>query len=139
MDQNKYSIEKIQAACRLREIRENTGLSQEKIAEVLGISVSGYKKIESGENIISLDRLKILHKQMSVSTDYILYGEMKSADDIWKSILNCTEEDKLLLLYRLWFYFVKTKKGVFSLTEEQREIDKVIMESIKELQDNGEE
>ncbi|MGN1313452.1 MAG: helix-turn-helix domain-containing protein [Lachnospiraceae bacterium] len=139
MDQNKYSIEKIQAACRLREIRENTGLSQEKFAEVLGISVSGYKKIESGENIISLDRLKILYKQMSVSTDYILYGEMKSADDIWKSILNCTEEDKLLLLYRLWFYFVKTKKGVFSLTEEQREIDKVIMESIKELQDNGEE
>jgi len=42
--------ERLQSACRLRQIRENAKLTQEQFAEILGISVSAYKKVESGEN-----------------------------------------------------------------------------------------
>ena len=39
----------MQSACRLRQIRENADLTQEQFSEILGISVSAYKKVESGE------------------------------------------------------------------------------------------
>ena len=42
--------ERLQSACRSRQIRENAKLTQEQFAEILGISVSAYKKVESGEN-----------------------------------------------------------------------------------------
>ena len=52
----KMYIEKqrIQSAYRLRQIRESASLTQEQFAETLGISVSAYKKVESGENHISM-------------------------------------------------------------------------------------
>lgn len=62
--------ERMQSAQRLRHIRESAELTQEQFAEILGISVSAYKKVESGENNISLASLRCLHKEMSVSADY---------------------------------------------------------------------
>ena len=49
--------ERMQSACRLRQIRENADLTQEQFSEILGISVSAYKKVESGENQVKLSPL----------------------------------------------------------------------------------
>ena len=108
------------------------------ISEILGISVSAYKKVESGENQVSIASLSNLYKKMNVSTDYILFGKKKDVEETWQTILNCTEQDKLFLLLRLLAYFTKIKHGIFPLENEQAMEDKNILQLIRELQDYGE-
>ena len=131
--------EKLQSAIRLRQIRENMGLTQEQFAEILGISVSAYKKVESGENNVSLSSLRLLHKEMNISADHVLFGETKCIDNTWEAILNCSETDKLFLLLRLLVYFTKSKKGIFPMAEEQSENDEEILQLMSLLQKNRED
>lgn len=64
----------IASASRIRQIRLDSGLSQERFSEMLGISVSAYKKIEYGQNQVSLHILRKLWYVFHVSADYLLFG-----------------------------------------------------------------
>lgn len=138
MSKKDISEEKVKSAFRLREIRENAHLTQEQFSEILGISLSGYKKVESGENQVSLECLKRLHEEMNISSDYILYGKTSGMDETWKAILNCSEADKIFLLGRLMLYFSETKKGTYSVKEKQTDYDKIISQMMKMLERYGE-
>lgn len=129
--------ERMQSACRLRQIRKNAGLTQEQFAEVLGISVSAYKKVESGENQVSLYSLRNLYNKMSVSADYVLFGKKQDLNEVWKEILNCSEADKMIMFVRLLVYFIEMKKGVFPFKEEYSNEEKEILQVIKRLQNDG--
>lgn len=126
--------ERLQSAYRLRQIRESANLTQEHFAEILGISVSAYKKVESGENQISVSCLRNLQREMNISSDFILFGKNPDMNEAWKCILNCTEVDKLFILLRLITYFSKMKPPVFPLKLENLENDKEILHIIRELQ-----
>jgi len=128
--------ERMQSACRLRQIRENAGLTQEQFAEVLGISVSAYKKVESGENQVSLSSLRNLYNEMQVSTDYVLFGKKQDMNEVWKSILNCTEEDKMLMFMRLLVYFTDVKKETFPRKEKYSKEKEEILSLMKRLQND---
>lgn len=60
---------------RLRDIRCGMNLTQERFAEMLDISTQLYKKMESGENNISLSTLQKMKSKLNFSTDYLLFGE----------------------------------------------------------------
>ena len=113
---------KLDAANRLREIRLNMGVSQEKFAEYLDISLSAYKKIESAENGISVRILRILKEQFNISSDYLLYGDYKGFNDVITLIDNCTEEDKMKIFLMLEHYFVHDKNKIFIKKNERRKI-----------------
>ena len=53
---------------RIRELRKELGLSQEKMAQRLGMSQTGYSKYETGEN----DVLTALAEIFQTSVDYLL-------------------------------------------------------------------
>lgn len=129
--------ERLQSACRLRYIRESAGLTQEQFAEILGISASAYKKVESGENQVSLSSLRNLYNEMCVSSDFILFGKKQDLDDVWKDILNCSEADKLFILLKLLVYFTEVKKGVFPLKEEKSQEEQELLQLIHKLQKDG--
>lgn len=129
--------ERMQSACRLRQIRENAGLTQEQFAEVLGISVSAYKKVESGENQVSLSSLRNLYNEMRVSADYVLFGKKQDLDEVWKAVLNCSEADKMLMFVRLLVYFTEMKKEVFPFKEEYSKEEEEILRLMKKLQNDG--
>lgn len=57
---------------RLRDLREKMNLSQKQIAEILGMSQTGYSKYETGENDIPTHTLIKLADFYGTSTDYIL-------------------------------------------------------------------
>ena len=62
--------------CRLRELRKENRLSQEKLGEILGVSkvsVSGY---ENGNRIPSLDILNKMLDFFGISADYLLGREI---------------------------------------------------------------
>ena len=135
---NNFEDRKQQAA-RIRQIRENSKLTQEQFAEILDISVSAYKKIESGENQISLSCLRKLYDEMQVSSDFVLYDKRQEADGVWTDILNCSEGDKMFIFARLMAYFTEAKAEVFPQKNEQAKYDKEILQLIKSVQINGED
>jgi transcriptional regulator with XRE-family HTH domain len=56
---------------RIREIREDNSLTQQKIANLLHIGQRTYADYESGKTRIPVDNLMILAKFYNVSMDYI--------------------------------------------------------------------
>ena len=56
---------------RIREIREDNSLTQQKIADLLHIGQRTYADYESGKTRIPVDNLLILAKFYNVSMDYI--------------------------------------------------------------------
>lgn len=56
---------------RIRQIREEQFLTQQKIADILHIGQRTYSDYESGKTRIPVDSLLILAKYYNVSMDYI--------------------------------------------------------------------
>lgn len=57
---------------RIRDLREDKDLSQEKIAKIIRTTQQQYSKIETGKSDISGEKLILLAKFYNVSADYIL-------------------------------------------------------------------
>lgn len=57
---------------RLRDLREDHDLSQQQIADILGIQQTVYSRYERGFQTIPLQHLVTLAKYYDVSTDYLL-------------------------------------------------------------------
>ena len=57
---------------RIRDLREDNDLTQKKVAQMLGMSQTGYSKYETGENDIPTAVLIKLADFYGTSTDYLL-------------------------------------------------------------------
>ena len=56
---------------RIREIREDNSLTQQKVADLLHVGQRTYAYYESGKTRIPVDSLLILARYYNVSVDYI--------------------------------------------------------------------
>lgn len=68
---------------KLKEARKQSGLSQEQLAEKLGISRSAVAKWETNGGMPDIDNLKILSQLLGVSIDYLV----DNGDDLDKSVV----------------------------------------------------
>ncbi len=57
---------------RIRDMREDRDMTQKQIAELLGMSQTGYSKYETGENDIPTGILIKLARYYGTSIDYLL-------------------------------------------------------------------
>ena len=87
---------------RLRDIRRKLNLTQEGFAEMLDISTQLYKKMELGENNISLNTLNKMKDKLDFSADYLLFGERDTLVDVWNRASTLESIDKQLLLLKLF-------------------------------------
>lgn len=126
MENKKTYDENLARSGRLKEIRDNLKLTQEAMAEVLGISVDAYGKIENGVNGVSNNVLNSYKKNLGISADYILFGDHSSREQVWELIMNCKEKDKLLLMFQLVNYFSQGKKESISSKEKNYSQDMII-------------
>lgn len=99
-------IEKVNE--KIRQIRELKNLSQEYIANELGLSIRAYSKIESGETQLTINRLNEISKILSVSPQEILgfdaaivfnNGNNQQGGKYNNTIYNHTEIKQIQLLY----------------------------------------
>lgn len=56
---------------KIKTVRKDLGYMQEQFAEILELSLSGYKKLESGEVHLTLDKIYLLKQKLGLSADYI--------------------------------------------------------------------
>ena len=75
MEKDGGSMDLIEIGGRIKAHRKSMDISQEKLAEMIFVSPHYIYEIERGMKAMSLETLINLSKAMSLSTDYILYGE----------------------------------------------------------------
>lgn len=97
---------------RLRECRLRSNLTQEKMAELLDISVKHYSEVERGITGLSVEKLIFLSNLLNISLDYLLKGNCESLEE------------------RLPYIFIDT---YCSCPEEKRNYLSDIMDSIQRL------
>lgn len=71
---------------RIRILRKEKRLSQLELANRLDINMDHLSRIENGNKGMSLDLLTEFSKYLSVSTDYILFGNKQNAEEIKERI-----------------------------------------------------
>ena len=90
---------------RLKEYRENRKLTQDKLAEMVGIDPKHLSRIENGRNYPSLETLEKILDSLDVSYEEIFnFKLLVSKDDLIKKInsrLEVLDESKLKLIYNI--------------------------------------
>lgn len=64
---------------RLRSRRNVLKLTQEYVSDSVGISLRFYQMLERGEKSVSLDTLIRLSRVLTLSVDYLLFGDLPHA------------------------------------------------------------
>ncbi len=89
---------------RIRKYRKASGLSQEALAEKIGISVTHLSHIETGNTKLSLPVFCALAENLSVQTDTLLYDRASDTSRLRAEItdlLNASDEKELSVMIDL--------------------------------------
>ncbi len=81
---------------RIRTCRQKSNMTQEKMAEILDISVKHYSEVERGLTGLSVEKLIYLSNLFGVSLDYLLKGNVEedSIPFLFREIYqNCPEQN----------------------------------------------
>lgn len=89
--------------------RKKKGITQEQLAELTGVSWSAISRFETGQNMLSVEKILKIVETLDVGIETIFFDYIKTYpnvdDDVTKEILNilsiCTEKEKEYLLGNL--------------------------------------
>lgn len=65
----------------LKSIRQERHISQEELAEIMGVSRQAVSKWEQGSGYPETEKLLVLAKKLNVSLDYLMVGAVKSSEN----------------------------------------------------------
>lgn len=88
---------------RLRNRRENLGLTQKQTAELLGISETYYGEIERGNRKLSIERVLLARKYLKLDPTYLITGEHHSNPLIERLLEECPKGKEDLLIQLLHY------------------------------------
>ena len=90
---------------RLKKVRTDKNLTQEKLAEQLDVSIAFLSRIERGSSHINLKRLTQICEILGVTEGYILNGVSSKSNNYLSSefseILNSVSPEKQKLIYKI--------------------------------------
>lgn len=88
---------------RLKKARINKGLTQEKLAEEIDVSVAFLSRVERGDTKINLSRLNQLCELLEVTKGYVLDGSSSTSknylNEDFSNLLKSCPPDKQKLIY----------------------------------------
>lgn len=95
-------MEYVRIGQRIRNIRKAKGLTQEKLAELVDISLTHMSHIETGSTKLSLPVFVKIAQALHVSADELLFGNMQTArtialHDIASLLEQCSDKDICIL------------------------------------------
>ena len=87
----------------IREYREKKGISQEEIADTLGISWRHFNYIEHGERKTSIDMIVSIANALDVTTDDLLAEHLTGSNatlksEVYNLMHDCTPTEKVILM-----------------------------------------
>ena len=81
---------------RIKNIRENMGVSKEKLAGMLGVSGQYLGMVEHGKGCLSIEKIGKLCQITNLSADYILFGKDYSLPDNAQKALDEYSEEQIV-------------------------------------------
>lgn len=72
---------------KIKEIRAKSGMTQEEVAKVIGVSRSTYASIEAGKQELSLEEAQKLVEHFNLSIDFLLTGNLPDINKYKQMIL----------------------------------------------------
>lgn len=121
-------MSELKDSVRIKRIREELGYTQEQFAEILELSLSGYKKLESGEVNLTIDKIYMLNRRLGLSADYILFDEKTELVDAWEHIRRLPELEKWQMFLRMYAYLAKKTDDEYLIDDMMKNVDKVVSE-----------
>lgn len=104
---------------RIRQERLKLNLTQEKLAEDVGLSTTYIGQVERGERSLTLGKLVLIVNRFGVTVDYLLSDSVEPENDsqyrIWSQLMNGRTEDEKALA-------VNMVKLMFGYLDEQPRI-----------------
>ena len=92
-------INYIKLGDRIRFYRTNAGLSQEKLADLIDVSVQHMSNIETGKKGLSLETIMNIAHALDVSADQLLVDSLpQNKNDLNSLLLDCTPEEVSILV-----------------------------------------
>lgn len=97
------SIKK-QLGSRIKEIRKHRGITQEQLAEMVGIGTSNISYIETGKFAPSIENFEKIVKALNVEPyELYMFNPIKSIDNMKKEIKTAIEDENVLnLIYKFY-------------------------------------
>jgi len=102
---------------RIRRERLKLNLTQEKIAEDIGLTTAYIGQIERGERSPALDKLVLIANRLSVTIDYILSDSVAASESVSNNLMlqlfaNRKEDEKMLAvnMVKMMFLFLDNSK-----------------------------
>ncbi len=90
---------------RIQEIRKSKNITQEKLAEMIGLDTPNLSNIERGKRFVSSETLEKIIKSLDVKEkDLFDFGHIKSKEDLINSInriLNESDTKEIEYYYRM--------------------------------------
>ena len=77
---------------RVQELRKGHGMTQEELAEALGVDKDHISRIERGVKSCSIDLLIATAYVLHTSTDYLLMGKISGRQDLKDQLLSVINE-----------------------------------------------
>lgn len=104
---------KVKFGKRMRELRKISGLTQEQMAEKIGIEPPNISKIENGMHFPQPDKIEKIASALNVKIfDLFEFEHLQNKDDLIKYIkseIECFDEKKIKLVYK-FIYNLKLYK-----------------------------
>jgi len=98
---------KKQLGQRIKEIRKSKNLTQEKLAENIGIESNNLSRLESGKNYPSAETVSKLAKALGVAVyELFIFSSIKSHEEMLEEIYGKLKNDKSLTL-KVYSYIKK--------------------------------
>lgn len=93
-------MNKITIGARIREARAISGMTQENLAEIVGVNTTYISDLERSAKFPSLNLFIRIVNALGVSSDFILRGEIEAGknciyDDLTKKLENLTPKQRL--------------------------------------------
>ena len=93
---------------KIKEIRINRGITQEKLAELVGCNTSHISNIENNHTKVSLNVLLSIANSLNTSIDYLLSSQYQNSsfaldNEILRAIKNCDniKKEKILKIIEI--------------------------------------
>jgi transcriptional regulator with XRE-family HTH domain len=99
----KLNLNKKLLGKRIKQARENRKLTQEKLAEIIGVSTVYVSHLEIGSKLPSLETLVKISNSLDISVDYLLSNDVNTAkeyleSDLAKLVKDCSSNDMNLII-----------------------------------------
>jgi len=113
---------------KLKKLRKELGYTQVQFADILSMSLSGYKKVEYGYVQVTTDKIELLNEKFGISADDILFEPKNEYIAVWEEASHLSEEEKWMMFFRMYVYLSKKSRDEEKMLEMMKHVDHAVEE-----------